>query len=56
MEDRIPIQGTNRSFIYRFPRKADQYVEITLKADVLTHRELPANLQAELMADPVAIP
>ena len=56
MEDRIPIQGTNRSFIYRFPRKADQYVEITLKADVLMHRELPANLQAELMADPVAIP
>ncbi len=56
MEDRIPIQGTNRSFIYRFPRKADQYVEITLKADALTHRELPANLRAELMEDPVAIP
>jgi hypothetical protein len=56
MEDRIPIQGTNRSFLYRFPRKADQYVEITLKADVLVHRELPANLQAELMEEPVAIP
>ena len=49
MEDRIPIQGTNRSFIYRFPRWADQYVEITLKADHHFHRELPAHLQEELL-------
>lgn len=49
MEDRIPIQGTNRSFIYRFPRWADQYVEITLKVDHYFHRELPTYLQEELM-------
>lgn len=55
MEDRIPIEGTNRSFIYRFPRKADQYVEITLRADTHFHRELPANLRAELMEEPVSV-
>lgn len=55
MEDRIPIQGTNRSFVYRFPRRADQYVEITLKLDYHVHRELPANLQAELMEEAVRV-
>ena len=49
MEDRIPIQGTNRSFVYRFPRWADQYVEITLKLDHHFHRQLPEHLQDELM-------
>ena len=49
MEDRIPIQGTNRSFIYRFPHWADQYVEITLRADKIFHRELPEHLQEELL-------
>ena len=55
MEDRIPIQGTNRSFIFRFPRKASQYVEITLRRDPLFHQELPANLRAELMEEPVTV-
>lgn len=49
MEDRIPIQGTNRSFIYMFPRWADQYVEITLRADTHFHRELPEHLREELL-------
>lgn len=48
MEDRIPIQGTNRSFIYVFPRWADQYVEITLRVDMHFHRELPEHLREEL--------
>ena len=55
MEDRIPIQGTNRSFVYRFPRKVSQYVEITLRRDPLFHQELPTNLRAELMEEPVTV-
>jgi hypothetical protein len=51
MEDRIPIQGTNRSFVYRFPRWADQYVELTLRVDRRIHRELPEALRAELTAN-----
>jgi hypothetical protein len=49
MEDRIPILGLNRSFIYRFPRWADQYVELTLRADRRVHRDLPEALRAELV-------
>ncbi len=49
MEDRIPIQGTNRSFVYRFPRWADQYVELTLRVDRRVHPELPEALRAELL-------
>ena len=48
MEDKIPLVGTNRYIVYRFPRLASQPVEITLRAGQVMHFQLPE--------DPAAAP
>jgi hypothetical protein len=58
-EDRIPLVGTNRFIIYKFPAWANQIVEITLRASPLKkvfHKDLPTELQAELDAVPAPEP
>lgn len=47
-EDRIPLVGSNRHILYRFPRWAHQIVEITLRAGPITHQALPSDLAAEI--------
>ena len=47
-EDRIPLVGSNRYILYRFPRWAHQIVEITLRAGTITHQALPSDLAAEI--------
>jgi hypothetical protein len=49
-EDRIPLVGSNRHILYRFPRWAHQIVEITLRAGPITHQALPPDLVAEIEA------
>ena len=52
-EDRIPLVGTNRYIIYKFPAWSNQIVEITLRASLMKkvfHKALPAEMQAELDA------
>lgn len=51
MEDRIPIEGSSHSFVYRFPRRADQFVELVLRADPVYHKSLPPHLKEELYCD-----
>jgi hypothetical protein len=47
-EDRIPLVGSNRYIMYKFPRWAHQIVEITLRACPITHQALPSDLAAEI--------
>lgn len=49
-EERIPLVGSNRYILYRFPRWAHQIVEITLRVGPITHRALPSSLVAEIEA------
>lgn len=49
-EDRIPLVGSDRYILYKFPRWAHQIVEITLRAGRVSHSELPSDLAAELEA------
>ncbi len=49
-EDRIPLVGSNRYIMYRFPRWSHQIVEITLRAGPVNHSALPSNLVEELEA------
>ena len=48
-EDRIPLVGSNRYILYRFPRWAHQIVEITLRAGPINHQALPSDLAAEIV-------
>lgn len=48
LEDRIPLVGSNRYILYRFPRWAHQIVEVTLRVGRITHSQLPSDLAAEL--------
>jgi hypothetical protein len=47
-EDRIPLVGSNRYIMYRFPRWAHQNVDAILRVGAISHFQLPSNLQAEL--------
>ena len=47
-EERIPLVGSNRYIIYRFPRWAHQQVEVVLRVGRVTHDQLPPDLEAEL--------
>lgn len=49
-EDRIPLVGTNRYILYKFPQWSHQIVEITLRAGRIDHSALPEELLAELSA------
>ena len=48
LEDRIPLVGTNKTIVYRFPRWAGQQVDVMLRAGPITHSQLPADLAAEV--------
>ena len=48
MEDRIPLVGSNRYILYKFPRWAHQDVEVVLRVGRITHSQLPPELQAEV--------
>jgi hypothetical protein len=47
-EERIPLVGSNRYILYRFPHWAHQQCEVTLRAGRITHQQLPSDLEAEL--------
>ena len=47
LEDQIPLVGTNKTIVYRFPRWAGQQVDVMLRAGPITHQRLPADLEAE---------
>ena len=47
-EERIPLVGSNRYILYRFPRWAHQQVEVVLRVGRVTHSQLPTDLMAEL--------
>lgn len=46
-EDRIPLVGSDRYILYKFPRWAHQIVEITLRKSPITFHSAPPDLQAE---------
>lgn len=46
-EDRIPLVGSDRYILYKFPRWAHQIVEITLRKAAITFHSAPSDLEAE---------
>lgn len=46
-EDRIPLVGSDRYILYKFPRWAHQIVEITLRKSAITFHSAPSDLVAE---------
>lgn len=46
-EDKIPLVGSNRYIMYRFPRWSHQIVEITLRVAPITFQSLPSGLEEE---------
>jgi hypothetical protein len=55
-EDRIPLVGSNRYILYRFPHWAHQQVEVLMRVGRITHHQLPSNLVAELEAQTSSVP
>jgi hypothetical protein len=49
-QDRIPLVGSNRYILYKFPKWSHEIVEIILRVGRITHRGLPADLEAEACA------
>jgi hypothetical protein len=49
-QDRIPLVGSNRHILYRFPRWAHQEVEVVLRVSPIKFQRLPSNLVAEIEA------
>jgi len=47
-EDRLPLWGYDRSILYKFPRWANQEVEVTLRVNKIKHPQLPLDLEEEL--------
>ena len=47
-EDKIPLIGSNRYILYKFPRWGHQIVEITLRAGPISHFHLSPELMAEI--------
>jgi hypothetical protein len=50
MEDRIPLVGSDRYIIYRFPRWAHQIVEVVLRKGMILHNGLADSLMDEVAA------
>lgn len=50
VEDRIPLVGSDRYIMYRFPRWAHQIIEVVLRKGRIDHVGLPAELAAEVAA------
>jgi hypothetical protein len=50
MDDRIPLVGSDRYIIYKFPRWAHQIVEVVLRKGVLLHNGLSDSLIDEVAA------
>ncbi len=48
-EDRIPLVGSNRSIMYRFPRWAHQQVEVILRVGPIHYDRLPSSLEGEAL-------
>ena len=48
-EERLPLYGYDRVIVYRFPRWANQTIEIILKVSKIRHPRLPSDLEAELL-------
>jgi hypothetical protein len=46
-EDRIPLVGSDRYILYKFPRWSHQIVEITLRKARITFHSAPSDLLAE---------
>jgi hypothetical protein len=46
-EDKIPLIGSDRYILYRFPRWAHQIVEITLRKSHIMFSSAPSDLEAE---------
>lgn len=55
-EERIPLVGSNRYILYRFPHWAHEQVEVVLRVGRITHQRLPASLVAELEAQTNSAP
>jgi len=47
-EDKIPLVNSDRFILYKLPRKAHQFAEMTLRVSRISYPQLPSNLQAEL--------
>ena len=49
-EDSLPLVGSNRSIVYRFPRWSHQFVEVTLRVNKVGVQEsaYPPDLLAEI--------
>ncbi len=46
---RIPLLGSNRSFLYSFPKWEHEIVEITLRTGPIHFQRLPSGLEEELL-------
>ena len=55
VEDRIPLVGSDRYIMYRFPRWSHQIIEVVLRKGRIEHAGLPAELAAEVAAGERAI-
>ena len=49
-QDRIPLVGSNRYILYRFPKWSHEIVEIVLRVGKIKHQALPSDLEAEVEA------
>jgi hypothetical protein len=50
MDDRIPLVGSDRYIIYKFPRWAHQIVEVVLRKGIILHNGLDDSLMDEVVA------
>jgi hypothetical protein len=50
VEDRIPLVGSDRYIVYRFPRWSHQVIEVVLRKGRIEHAGLSAELAAEVAA------
>jgi hypothetical protein len=49
-EGTLPLLGYNRIILHRFPKWANQEVEVTLRVSNIKHPQLPSDLEAEVTA------
>ena len=47
-EDRIPLVNSDRLILYKLPRKASSFVEVTMRVSRISYPQLPSDLVAEL--------
>lgn len=50
VEDRIPLVGSDRYIVYRFPRWSHQVIEVVLRKGVIEHTVFPSELAEEVAA------